>query len=133
MLSIVLVDDNKADAHLVIELIKDTGIEHEIVCFSNGEQALKFFETNDGVDLILLDLHIPKVSGKDIMSFLKERGKGRSASVVVMTGTAAPQDINDAKELGATCVLVKPMTSEEMDRVTSELKEILLGRRNCNC
>jgi chemotaxis family two-component system response regulator Rcp1 len=131
-LQIILIEDNKSDAHLIEEVLKDTGIEHRLIWLSDGEKALQYFETNSA-DFILLDLKLPMFSGHQLLDQLKKNGIVGRTPVVILTGSSSPDDRELAKEKGVVCYLVKPMTIEEMDRMTTTLKYILLGERSCDC
>jgi CheY-like chemotaxis protein len=132
-LNIVLIEDNKSDANITREILNDTGIEHRFIWLSDGEKAMQYFESDNAVDFILLDLNLPKVSGHRLMEFLKERGFLSETPLIILTGSTSPYDMANAKENGVVCYLIKPMTLEEMEQMTRTLREILLGQRSCNC
>jgi CheY-like chemotaxis protein len=132
-LQVVLIEDNRADAEIMVELIKDTGIAHTLTWLDDGEKAIEFFEAGKGADLIIVDLKLPRVSGHKIVEFLRHRGISRTTPVIVLTGSDSPSDVEKAKQNGVVCYLIKPMSIEEMDQLTRTLKEILLGQRSCNC
>ncbi len=130
-LRIVLIEDSRSDAHLIEEVLKDTGIEHQLVWLSDGEKALEYLETNVA-DFILLDLKLPMFSGHQLLDMLKNRGIVDRTPVIILTGSSSPDDRELAKENGVVCYLIKPMNLEEMEQMTGMLKEILLGERTVN-
>ncbi len=132
-LRILLVEDNRADAELIEELIKDTGVPYRLTWLNNGQKAINFFSSGEVADLILLDLNIPRASGHDVLSFLKGKSIPLNIPVVIMTGSTYPADLERTKANGVVCYLIKPMTLVEMELTTKMLKEIMLGQRSCNC
>jgi CheY-like chemotaxis protein len=132
-LRVLLIEDNRGDADLTRELIKDTGIVHEIIWVDDGEKAIEFFQGGENVDLIIVDLKLPRVSGHEIMKFLRGQDNYATTPAVILTGSDSPSDQEIARKNGVVCYLIKPMTLWEMERTTSALKEILLGQRSCGC
>ncbi len=76
---------------------------------------------------------MPMFSGHQLLDLLKTRGLLRTTAVIILTGSSSPDDKEAAKQNGVVCYLIKPMTIEEMDRMTATLKEIMLGQRKSNC
>ncbi len=130
-LRLVLIEDNRSDAHLIQEILTDTGLEYELVWLSNGETALEYLGSNSA-DFILLDLKLPLFSGHQLLDLIEERGIVGRTPVIILTGSSSPEDREIAKKNGVVCYLVKPMTVEEMEQLAVTLKEILLGERTCN-
>ncbi len=83
------------------------------------------------MDLILLDLNLPKITGHSLMNILKESGTYRNTPLIVRSGSSSPDDVAKAKDSGMVWYLVKPMTVEEMEQLAATLKEIFLGERLC--
>lgn len=70
---ILLVEDNNADARLVEEIIKDSGIEHELIWINDGKKALDRIHSDDDFDLFILDLNIPQASGLSVVSAIRRK------------------------------------------------------------
>jgi two-component system response regulator CiaR len=121
-IKVLLVEDNRADAHLIAELVVDTGLAVNTTFLETGEKALDFFRRGGQADFILLDLNLPGPSGHEIMRLLNERGN--KTPVIVLTGSSLPADREQAERNGAIRYLVKPMNVEEMDRLTLILRTI---------
>ena len=68
---VVIVDDDKAN----LETMKKTleKVNFETVCFSDSQDALNFIESNDGVDLVLTDLRMPKITGINLLKRVKQK------------------------------------------------------------
>jgi len=130
---ILLVEDNEGDAELFREMLKSSGVEHELMVLEDGEKARAFFEGGGCPDLVVLDLKLPRVSGHQLMRFLQETGRCDDLPVIVLTGSDSPSDKEEARRNGALCYLVKPMTVTEMDRTAERFREILLGEADRGC
>ena len=127
---ILLVEDNRADAQLLEELIIDTGVPYILTWINEGQQALDFFNSGKETDIILLDLNMPRVSGREVLTFLKERAIPTKIPVIIMTGSGYGTDIEHSKKNGVARYLIKPMSIKEMKEVTGILKDILLSQRD---
>jgi CheY-like chemotaxis protein len=126
---ILLVEDNSADARLTGEILKDTGLEHELVWISEGRKAIDLIASDGVFDLFIIDLNLPRASGLEVVSFLRKLEKFRRTSVILMTGSVSPEDVSKAEGDDSLHYMVKPMSIEEMDRTVEEIKKIVLGRR----
>lgn len=62
------------------------------------------------------------------MIFLRDTGVSSTSPVIIMTDSDSPLELENAKQNGVGCYLIKPMTFEEMDQMTKALKKVLLGR-----
>ena len=129
MLRILLVEDSNADARLTGEILKDTGIEHELVWINEGKKALELIESDGNFDLFILDLNLPKSSGLELVSVLRKLEKFRKTPVIMMTGSISPMDRTRAEADYLVHYMVKPMSIEEMDRTVEAIKEIVLKRQ----
>src|SRR5580692_4309009 len=94
---IVVAEDNHADIALVREALKTHGVDSELVVKSDGAGAIRFFRGLDldshsqAPDLILLDMHLPKYDGEEILSALRWTERIAQTTVVVMTSSQAPE------------------------------------------
>ncbi|MFF4322907.1 PP2C family protein-serine/threonine phosphatase [Streptomyces sp. NPDC001568] len=104
MYRILLVEDDDGDALLVEELLHDTGLRFELTTGTNLAEARTELVRN-AVDCILLDLHLPDVSGTDAVTTL--RGLAPHTAVIVLTGLSEAQAGTDAMAAGAQDYLVK--------------------------
>jgi CheY-like chemotaxis protein len=125
MLRILLVEDNKADARMIIEILKETKIEHELVWINDGEKALDHLGSGAFYDMFILDLNLPKASGLEILSALRNMQKFQRTPVIVMTGSISPGDKLRTEGEDMVYFLVKPMTLEEIDRTVLAIKKII--------
>ncbi|MFA5312292.1 MAG: response regulator [Methanomassiliicoccales archaeon] len=124
---ILLVEDNRGDADLMEELIKETGFSYVLNWVNDGQKAIDFFEEGNEADVILLDLNLPKVGGHEVLAFLNDMGVMAKVPVIIMTGSSFQGDIDQTMENGATCYILKPMSFEEIEKATMVLKDIFSG------
>ncbi len=120
MSKIIIVED---DAFLQsLEVSKLMKSSHEILTASNGKEALKKIK-EPKIDIILLDLILPDVDGFDILKEIRANESTKTTPVIVFSNLSEYEDIQKAKELGATDFMVKSnFTLDELvDRVNKFL------------
>jgi two-component system, chemotaxis family, response regulator Rcp1 len=112
---ILLVEDNPDDIDLTIEAFKESSSESHLHVVEDGVQALEFLRRR-GVhaeaprpDLILLDLNLPRKSGHEVLQEIKSDPDLRQIPVVVLTTSAADNDVLRSYELSANCFITKPV------------------------
>ena len=114
-LSVLLVEDNPGDADLVIETLEQGKLKLDIAVAVDGAQALNRllrqppFEAVVPPVLILLDLNLPKVTGREVLARIKQEPGLREIPVVVLTSSDAEHDIVRSYQLGANCYVTKPV------------------------
>ncbi len=112
---VLLVEDNPGDADLTAETLATSKIYIKIDVVVDGVQALARllkqapYENARTPDLILLDLNLPKMGGREVLAEIKRHLSLRSIPVVVLTSSDAEQDIAESYELGANCYVTKPV------------------------
>ena len=110
---VLLVEDNPADAILMQDAIEDRSIE--LVVMEDGADACAYVRGDGpfkGVrrpDLIILDLNLPGMNGKDVLAALKSAVNTRAIPVVIFSSSRATADIAETYELGANSYLQKPL------------------------
>ncbi|HEX9837178.1 MAG TPA: response regulator [Alphaproteobacteria bacterium] len=115
VIDIMLVEDNPADARLTREALRESGVPTRLHHVSDGEQALDFLNRCNGFDgsprpdIILLDLNLPRMDGRDVLRELKSDPKLMTIPVVVLTTSEAEEDIIRSYELHANCYVQKPV------------------------
>ena len=127
---IVLVEDNPGDVLLVKKALKEKGIAAKLVCFEDGEQALKSLSqpAQQAPDLILLDLNVPKIHGIEVLRTIRNTPKLVGVPVVILTSSASPTDIHRTALLGAARFISKPSGLEDFLReVGGGVEEMLLA------
>ncbi|HWW73299.1 MAG TPA: response regulator [Duganella sp.] len=111
----LLVEDNPGDVELTRDTLEESKVHIDIDVAVDGMQALSMlkrqppYEAFELPDLIILDLNLPKVSGKEVLAEVKLHTELRSIPVVVLTSSDAETDIVKSYDLGANCYLAKPV------------------------
>lgn len=128
-IQVLLVEDDPGDVRLTQEALKRSKLLVMITVVSDGEQALQFLRRvgpyAGGVrpDLVLLDLNLPKVDGREVLAAVKSDPDLRMIPVVVLTTSAADGDILKAYGLGGNCYITKPVGFEEFRRIVRAVEE----------
>lgn len=112
---ILLVEDNEGDIILTREALFDAKINNQVSVVRDGEQAINFL--NDAAktdatllpDLILLDINLPKIDGKEVLLYIKNDPALKKIPVVMLTTSSSEMDINDAYSNHANCFITKPV------------------------
>src|ERR1700722_14662152 len=118
--TIIMIEDDEGHARLIERNIRRSGINNEIVPFTNGTAAVNYLFGSDGTGvehggralLILLDLNMPDMTGIDILRRVKENKYLKCAPVVVLTTTDDSQEIKRCYELGCNVYVTKPVNYE---------------------
>ena len=127
---ILLVEDNPDDAELTRIAFEEAGSTHVIDHVGDGAEALDYLfgrgshASRDGAALpavVLLDLNLPKLGGREVLQALRADPRTRALPVVVLTTSAEPFDIDDVYALGANSYIQKPV---EFDRFIEAARQI---------
>lgn len=125
---ILLVEDNPDDVALTVEALKKARIRNTINVVGDGVEALEFLDRQGRYrsapfpDIILLDLHLPKLSGQELLMEIKKNSVLRGIPVCVMTASRSEQETIDTESLGVACSLVKPVDPEDFSRIVGSLE-----------
>jgi CheY-like chemotaxis protein len=116
-IDIVLVEDNVNDAELTKLALKKSGVKAEVCVLRDGAEAIEYFLSSNhktplahlSAKLVLLDLKLPKLSGFQVLSALREHPEYASLPIVILSSSAVESDIGQAYRLGANSYIVKPI------------------------
>jgi two-component system, chemotaxis family, response regulator Rcp1 len=128
-LQILMVEDNPGDVTITIEALRDAKVKNELIAVSDGVEALRFlrgeakYANRPTPDLILLDLNLPKKSGREVLAEIKADNRFKTIPVVVLTSSDNEEDILSAYQLQANCYVTKPSGFHEFSRVIRLLEE----------
>lgn len=112
---VLLVEDNPGDADLTCETFETSRLSLDIVVVVDGEQALAYLRRQPPYteaprpDIVLLDLNVPKISGRQVLAEMRTEEHLRHVPVVVLTSSDAERDIVESYRLGANCYVTKPV------------------------
>lgn len=130
---ILLIEDNPADARIIVEAIGEAGIGSQLTVLHHGEEASDFlyrqgrFARAGRPDLILLDLNLPGRDGREILAQIKKDPVLLRIPVIVLTTSAAEQDVVDAYQMHANCYIVKPLSYERILEMVKKIGHFWFG------
>jgi len=131
-IEILLVEDNPADVRLTVEALKEEKIYNNLHVVIDGEEALAFlrrkgkFEKAVRPDLILLDLNLPKIDGRDVLKEIKSDDSLKAIPVVVLTVSKSDEDILKSYNLHANCYISKPVDLKQFIKVAKSIQDFWL-------
>jgi two-component system response regulator len=128
-LVILLVEDDLADQKLIKISLRSEKIANDLYTVQTGEEGMDFLyrrgKYSDGTpqpDLILLDLNMPGMGGKEFLRRIKEDERLKQIPVVILTTSEAEMDIIDSYKLQASGYVHKPVTLEEFKEAMKKLE-----------
>jgi two-component system, chemotaxis family, response regulator Rcp1 len=130
---ILLVEDSPGDIRLTREVLRDAKIANELHIVGDGERAMAFLRREGdyaGVqrpDLILLDLNLPRKDGREVLAELNEDPELHLIPVIVLTTSAAEQDVLRSYDLKAACYITKPIDLDEFISVVRSIEAFWLS------
>lgn len=130
-MTILLVEDNPADAVLVAEAFEEAQFDYAMTVVRDGEEAVAFFDaldadpSQDCPDIILLDLNLPKISGTTVLERLRASPRCAPIKVLIVSSSDAPADRQKAMNLGASDYFRKPSSLKEFMLLGAKVKSML--------
>ncbi len=117
-IEVLLVEDNPADVRLTVEAFKDAGILTRLSVAHDGAEALVVLGERSASeaglpDIVLLDLNLPRMDGRELLEKMKSDARLRHIPVVVLTTSQADEDIARSYELGANAFIKKPVEVDQ--------------------
>lgn len=127
--TIIMIEDDEGHARLIERNIRRSGVNNEIIPFSNGTDAVKHLFGSDGTGLhhkgrallILLDLNLPDMTGIEILRQIKANKYLKSSPVVVLTTTDDSHEIKRCYEFGCNVYITKPVNYESFANAIRQL------------
>ena len=121
---IIVVDDSAPTLEVIQRNLEAAG--YEVFTAPSVERAMTFLEENS-VDLVITDIKMPKISGLELLKYVKENVKG--TEIMIITGYPSIEGAVEAVKDGAEDYLVKPFTDEELLSAVSKMLEKRANRR----
>lgn len=127
-IELMLVEDNEADTLLLKRAFNDVQTPVNITVATDGQQAIDMlnrkgeFKETPHPDLILLDINLPRLNGKDVVKKIKENEKLRCIPVIILTSSGAEMDIIKSYQNYANSYIVKPSDAQELGNVVKNLE-----------
>jgi len=135
---VLSVDDNDVDGALLERAFKRTSIPARLYRVSEGPQALAYL-AGDGIyrdrdnyplpDLVLLDLAMPKMSGVEVLKWIRQQSPVKRTKVLIFTSSEKPEDFKAANEIGADGYFLKPTKFDDLKKLVKQIHEEWLARR----
>jgi chemotaxis family two-component system response regulator Rcp1 len=132
IIEILLVEDNPGDIRLTREALKEGKILNNLSVVTNGVEAMEFlrrqgrYENVPRPELILLDLNLPRIDGREVLAEIKNDPDLRIIPVVVLTSSEAEQDILRSYKLHANCYISKPVDWDQFIEVVKSIEQFWL-------
>ena len=126
---ILLVDDNSTDALLIEECLKECGVKFNLSYVPTGVECMKYLDqfveqkTKPRPDLILLDLNMPAMDGRDVMEAIKQNEALGSIPVQVLSTSENEKDVRDLYRLGCCSSAYKPVDFEELQATSAKIMQ----------
>src|SRR5262245_31451282 len=128
--AILLVEDNPADIQITQRAVRESAMPVELIVVRDGQEAIDYLlragshaqdETWRSPTLILLDLNLPRMNGREVLRRIRGTAGLRSVPVVVLSTSTRPQDVDELYAAGANTYINKP---QEFARFVEVLKTI---------
>jgi two-component system, chemotaxis family, response regulator Rcp1 len=130
---ILLVEDNPGDARLTLEAFKEGKVLNNITIMGDGVEALAYLRRQGNYaravppDIILLDLNLPKMDGREVLAEIKADERLKKIPVVVLTTSEAEEDVARAYGSHANCYITKPVELEQFLNVVQSIDSFWLS------
>jgi CheY-like chemotaxis protein len=127
---ILIVEDNRGDVLLVEVALREAGLQFELIHLADGEKAVDYLiELGNGrggssLDLVLLDLNLPKRDGWEVLETLRSVDLTHLVPVMILSSSSAPHDIARAERLGVSKYIRKPSTLDEYLAIGQTVKQL---------
>lgn len=122
---IVIVDDDPDDQYFLNNAFHRIDKDLDINFLDSGDDLLNFFQNDCNLsvfpDLIILDLNMPKMNGKEVLKRIKSIDKLRFLPVVVFSTSSSEKEVKEVYELGANTFIVKPSTYQQVFDVAKNI------------
>ena len=124
---ILLVEDNPGDERLTREALKEGKVYNNFHWVKDGVEAMEFlrrkgkYASSPRPDIILLDLNLPKMDGREVLQAIKTDSDLKRIPVVVLTTSKAEEDVLRTYSLHANCYVTKPVDLEKFITVVKSI------------
>jgi|ERR1700733_8113005 CheY-like chemotaxis protein len=131
-IQVLLIEDSLGDVRLMQETLRKSHPSVQLHVAKDGIDAMAFLRRGASrahaprPDLILLDLNLPKMDGRDVLANIKADERLSSIPVVVLTTSDAPEDIEESYRLQANCYLTKPPQLDALEKLVKNINAFWL-------
>jgi CheY-like chemotaxis protein len=130
---ILLVEDDPGDVLITREAIESSKVANRLSVVNNGEEALQFlhregpFPDAPRPGLVLLDLNLPRLDGREVLARMKADPDLRRIPVVVLTTSSSDEDIVRSYDLHANAYVTKPVDFDQFMSVVRQIDEFFVS------
>jgi CheY-like chemotaxis protein len=130
---ILLIEDNAGDIRLTIDALKDGRVLNNVNIVRDGEEAMDYLKkrgkyTDSSLpDIILLDLNLPKMNGLQVLQEIKNNADLKRIPVVILTSSAADEDVIKAYDNHVNCYIRKPIEFDSFMEVIKKIEDFWLS------
>jgi chemotaxis family two-component system response regulator Rcp1 len=133
-IEVLLVEDSPGDVRLTKEAFHDANRSVHLHVASDGVEAMAFLRREEGhadaprPDLILLDLNLPKMDGREVLARIKKDDSLKTIPTVVLTTSEAEADVAKSYQLQANCYLCKPVQLDAFESLVKSINDFWLTK-----
>jgi len=133
--AILLVEDNPADIKITERALRESGFPVELLVVRDGEEALEYlmrqgaYAANSGwrnPDLILLDLNLPRLTGREVLERIRATPNLKAVPVIVLTTSRRQEDVQEMYSAGANTYIEKPQNFQKFVQVLQTIQRYWL-------
>lgn len=126
-LNILLVEDDQDDVELMQDALRDKGVKFQMNVIKQGDKVLPFLKScKTFPNIILLDLNLPKMHGREVLSRIKLSDDYRHIPIAILTTSSSLTEKEFCLSAGANDFLTKPSTVEGFNKTIELIKKIAL-------
>lgn len=125
--TILIIEDNDDIRHLLINNLK---YNYNLICCNNGKEALQEYTTNSKIDLIITDLIMPVMNGKEFITKLRQHNTKLITPIIIITAKTEDIDVKEYLALGAIDYICKPFCVSELTIKIESILNIFKNRQN---
>jgi CheY-like chemotaxis protein len=128
---VLLVEDSPGDVRLTQEALCEANRSINLHVAADGVEAMAFLRREGGAprpDLILLDLNLPRMDGREVLAQIKADHSLKLIPTIILTTSAAEADINKSYQLHANCYLTKPVQLEAFEGLVKSINDFWLSK-----
>jgi CheY-like chemotaxis protein len=128
-IKILLIEDNEGDILLTQEALSESKFNNEVSVIKDGDAAIEYFKSKSKgdkenlPDIVLLDINLPKVDGKEVLAFIKKDPILRLIPVLMLTTSSSEADIRDAYSNYANCYITKPVDFNKFFEIIKAIED----------
>ncbi len=129
-IDIVLIEDNLNDAELITRTLRKNNVGNKLFHLADGEDALNFLfaegpfsarKSNTKPHVILLDLHLPKLSGIEVLRKIKNDPRTKNIPVIILSASSSAKDILESYQIGVNGYIIKPVTFADFAKTIADI------------